>query len=405
MPRAFTVLHSCLLVAFLVCLVAVPAALWWVAVSGLAVALVSLAVPAPWRLRREDGWWLVALAGFGTHLVLDAWRGGAPVGAQTAATLPWWPWLACLLLVAWRRHPPATGALWLGAGLAALGAGVVALYEWLVLSDARANNGINSIPFGNLSLLLGVLALVGALSWRGPWAGRLTCALAALAGMVASLLSGTRGGWITLPLVIAVLGFCYRGGLGEAARKLSVIGWVIVLALALALLVFAAEQALPRFADLVNDLQRYRVVGNTRTSVGLRLDMWHTAFNLFLQKPFFGWGEHAMRPALQSLIAEGRLNEQAQYFGYQLHNDWLDTGARRGVLGLLTLMPFFAVPLVGFVRRLRVDGRGASALAGLLLVLMFLGFGFTQTQIRDERAFAAYLVLMVTCWIMVRRSH
>ncbi|MAL01345.1 MAG: hypothetical protein CL536_04255, partial [Alcaligenaceae bacterium] len=41
------------------------------------------------RLCPEDRWFLLALLLFGLHLVLDAWRGGVPVGHQTASTLPW----------------------------------------------------------------------------------------------------------------------------------------------------------------------------------------------------------------------------------------------------------------------------------------------------------------------------
>ena len=111
-----------------------------------------------------------------------------------------------------------------------------------------------------------------------------------------------------------------------------------------------------------------------------------------------------MMPELRRLIAAGELNEQARYFGFQLHSDVLDTLARRGLLGLITLLLMYAVPLAGFVRRLRcadVDVR-TFALAGTLVVLMFAGFGLTQSQFRDERSLAAYLVLVVTCWVLMR---
>lgn len=354
------------------------------------------------RLCPDDRWLLLALLLFGLHLVLDAWRSGVPVGHQTASTLPWWPLAAALVLVGWRRFPPAGVALWWGAAFGALAACGIVLVRWLALGVDRVHvPGINAIPFGNLSLVLGVLSLLWALR-RSQMP--LLFGAAALAGLVASLLSGTRGGWVTLPVVALVLLLCQ----GEEIRRLwsarplrtrllAVAGLVLVAA-------FAVWQALPRAVALVEDLRGYLHQGVTRTSVGLRLDMWHAAWTLFLQKPLLGWGEGAMMPELRRLIAAGELNEQARYFGFQLHSDVLDTLARRGLLGLITLLLMYAVPLAGFVRRLRcadVDVR-TFALAGTLVVLMFAGFGLTQSQFRDERSFAAYLVLVVTCWVLMR---
>lgn len=354
------------------------------------------------RLCPDDRWLLLALLLFGLHLVLDAWRSGVPVGHQTASTLPWWPLAAALVLVGWRRFPPAGVALWWGAAFGALAACGIVLVRWLALGVDRVHvPGINAIPFGNLSLVLGVLSLVWALR-RSQMP--LLFGAAALAGLVASLLSGTRGGWVTLPVVAVVLFLCQGAEIRRLwsawllpARLLTVAGVALFAA-------FAVWQVLPRAIALVDDLRGYVGQDVTHTSAGLRLDMWHAAWALFLQKPLLGWGEGAMMPELRRLIAAGELNEQARYFGFQLHSDVLDTLARRGLLGLITLLLMYAVPLAGFVRRLKCGDVDVQvfALAGTLVVLMFAGFGLTQSQFRDERSFAAYLVLVVACWVLMR---
>jgi O-antigen ligase len=396
-------LNSLALAGFLAGLVILP--LGYAAFAALVVVLALPGALLPRdgaRLRPEDRWLLLALLLFGLHLVLDAWRSGAPVGHQTASTLPWWPLLAALMLVAWRRLPPVGVALWWGAALGALAACGIVLVRWLALGVDRVHvPGINAIPFGNLSLMLGVLSLVWALR-RSQMP--LLFGAAALAGLVASLLSGTRGGWVTLPVVAVVLFLCQGAEIRRLwsawllpARLLTVAGVALFAA-------FAVWQVLPRAMALVDDLRGYVGQDVTHTSAGLRLDMWHAAWTLLLQKPLLGWGEGAMMPELRRLIAAGELNEQARYFGFQLHSDVLDTLARRGLLGLITLLLMYAVPLAGFVRRLRcadVDVR-TFALAGTLVVLMFAGFGLTQSQFRDERSFAAYLILVVACWVLMR---
>ena len=396
-------LNSLALAGFLAGLVILP-----LGYAAFAALIVVLALPGALlprggaRLCPDDRWFLLALLLFGLHLVLDAWRGGVPMGHQTALTLPWWPLAAALVLVGWRRFPPAGVALWWGAAFGALAACGIVLVRWLALGVDRVHvPGINAIPFGNLSLVLGVLSLVWALR-RSQMP--LLFGAAALAGLVASLLSGTRGGWVTLPVVAVVLFLCQGAEIRRLwsawllpARLLTVAGVALFAA-------FAVWQVLPRAMALVDDLRGYVGQDVTHTSAGLRLDMWHAAWTLFLQKPLLGWGEGAMMPELRRLIAAGELNEQARYFGFQLHSDVLDTLARRGFLGLITLLLMYAVPLAGFVRRLRcadVDVR-TFALAGTLVVLMFAGFGLTQSQFRDERSFAAYLVLVVTCWVLMR---
>lgn len=396
-------LNSLALAGFLAGLVILP-----LGYAAFAALIVVLALPGALlprggaRLCPDDRWFLLALLLFGLHLVLDAWRGGVPMGHQTALTLPWWPLAAALVLVGWRRFPPAGVALWWGAAFGALAACGIVLVRWLALGVDRVHvPGINAIPFGNLSLVLGVLSLVWALR-RSQMP--LLFGAAALAGLVASLLSGTRGGWVTLPVVAVVLFLCQGAEIRRLwsawllpARLLTVAGVALFAA-------FAVWQVLPRAMALVDDLRGYVGQDVTHTSAGLRLDMWHAAWTLFLQKPLLGWGEGAMMPELRRLIAAGELNEQARYFGFQLHSDVLDTLARRGLLGLITLLLMYAVPLAGFVRRLRcadVDVR-TFALAGTLVVLMFAGFGLTQSQFRDERSFAAYLVLVVACWVLMR---
>lgn len=403
MSRAPFLLNSWVLAGFLGGLVTLP-----FAYAFFAALMVGLALPAAANsrggasLRRADHWLLLAFVLFGVHLVLDAWRSGVPVGHQTASTLPWWPLAAALVLLGWRRFPPAGVALWWGAAFGALAACGIVLVRWLALGVDRVHvPGINAIPFGNLSLVLGVLSLLWALRFSQT---SLLFLLAALAGLVTSLLSGTRGGWVTLPAVALVLAFCHGAEIRRAwsaqpmpVRVLAGVGVALVI-------VFAVWQALPRATALIDDLRGYLGQGVTRTSVGLRLDMWHAAWTLFLQKPLLGWGEGAMRPELQRLIAAGELNEQARYFGFQLHSDVLDTLARRGLLGLITLLLVYAVPLVGFVRRLGCGDADVRtfALAGTLVVVTFVGFGLTQSQFRDERSFAAYLVLVVACWVFTR---
>ncbi len=363
-------------------------------------------------LDRDDALVLLVLAAYGGLWCLDVWRSGEwPVGrGGEGVWLPLWPLLAAVLLVALRAFTPAPRMLWLAVSCGAVGAGSIAVYERLVLGKARANNSMNAIPFGNLSLLLGGLALLGAL-WlvrhrevRHPvlLAGAL---LAGMAGMLGSLLSGTRGGWVAAPLLLLLV---YR-----AARPLvphrALHGLAAAIA-ALLLVVALLPQSgvVNRVQQAVGYAQQYWQGEARSNSVGLRLDMWRAGGALFLERPWVGWGEGGLQQRRDEQVAAGGLHPNIRRYD-QLHSELIDTAARRGTLGLATLLALYGVPLVLFWRRLnapRIDpGVRLLGAAGVMVVVAFIDFGLTQSMLRDARGLSGFLGLCVLCWVALRRQE
>lgn len=159
------------------------------------------------RLAGDDFVMLLVLLCFALVWLADVWRAGLwPVGAGGEGRwLPVWPLLAALVLLAWRYVPPAASAWWWGVVVGALCAGGIAAHEHFWLGRWRPDNGMNAIPFGNLALLLCTLSLTAlvllphALGSRFAVLQNAVLVLAALAGLLASVLSGTRGGWVVFP--------------------------------------------------------------------------------------------------------------------------------------------------------------------------------------------------------------
>lgn len=401
-----------LLFAFAALLIMVPSAYAVLSLAGVGIALVGWFMPPRWAhiahvLDVEDVMWCTVLMAFGVVWLFDVWRTGIwPAGEGLG--LPLWPCLAVLLLAWLRCWPPVSVGWWLGVGCGALGAGVIALIERGLYNEARANSGINSIPFGNLSLLLGILSLVVALwlaerrgldnSRNAAWL--FLALLAASGGIIASLLSGTRGGWIAIPLLLWPIILTYRGVLFQ--RRFLVVG--TMLAIALSVIVLHPQSGVTqRVAQGATELQRYWSEGVTRGSVGVRLEMWRGGVLLFAQKPLLGWGEGRVAEARDELVEAGILTSNASEHD-QLHNDFIDTAARRGLLGLFTLAMLYAVPLWLFWRRLShpdMDVR-ALAVAGVLIPIAFIDFGLTQSMLRDVRGLAGYLGFSIGIWSVLK---
>jgi O-antigen ligase len=407
--------NGALLFSFVALLIVLPLAYAWVPLVAAAVMGAGLlsgagaAGSGRERLDRDDAWLVLALLLYGVLWLLDVLRTGHwPVGeGDQGVLLPLWPLLAAVLLIWLRWYSPGPRVLWWAVCCGALGAGSIALFERLVLGESRASNNINAIPFGNLSLLLGSLSLLAVL-WclrRGHPRSRALLVgslLAALAGLLGSLLSGTRGGWVALPFLLLL---AYR-----AARDLLPGRWRHGLA-GLVVLMVAVTAALPqsgvgqRVEQAVSNVQQYWQDEKRGTSVGLRLEMWRGGALLLREKPLLGWGEGRLEQAVQGLVAEGTLHRGVRHHD-QLHSDLIDTAARRGGIGVAVLLLLYAIPLWLFWRRLRAPGADPGiqvlAAAGMMIPVAFIDFGLTQSMLRDVRGLSGYLGLCVVCWVALR---
>lgn len=404
--------NTALVAAFVASLIVLPLGYAVVPLLAASVALVGNLVTQERRARldAEDALWLLVLLGYAVVWLADVARTGVwPEGrGGHGVLLPLWPVLAAGLLVWLRRYPPALLGWWLGLIGGALGAGAIACYERIWLGDARADNGMNAIPFGNLGLLLGALAFVAMLgrvsdaSRRSVWLTGLL-GLAGVAGLVTSLLSGTRGGWIALPLLGWLIFRTFHGIL-PGKRLLLMFG--LLGALLIGAVSLPQSGVLSRVAVAVDNLQRYFQDDVKGTPEGLRLEMWKAGAVLFAEKPLLGWGEGRLQAARDKMVAEGELHPEVSLYE-QLHSEIIDTAARRGLVGLLTLAGLYGIPLLLFTRHLRGcrDSRARTlALSGLVVCVAFIDFGLSQSMLRDARGLAGYLGLNVICWVLLKRQ-
>ena len=314
--------------------------------------------------------------------------------------------LPCLAFVL--AAPPRPGALWLGVAAGGIGGGVTALAQRYGLHMERAQGYTNAIQFGDISLLLGLMALT-ALVLCPRRAGGLRPALrawlaaGAVLGLTGSILSQSRGGWLALPLVW----LAWAVGLwdGQGGRK----GWRLLaqltglLALAAGLLAALQLPVLEhRMALARTEVAAYEQRGQANTSVGQRLAHWRVAIAMGRERPLLGWGSGYTAEKAR-LVAAGEGNPAVLAYGHA-HNEWLDMFARRGLAGTTLLAAWFALPLLIFFPKRRdpvcaTPDENSQALAirmtGLLLPVSYLGFGLTQVLFAHNSGQMVYLFGLV----------
>ena len=259
-----------------------------------------------------------------------------------------------------------------GAILAGAWAAWNALTTGLTDTDRLSNSFTNAIPFGDTALLLAFLSLI-TLGWDGRRGGLVLTVkvLGLLAGGYASYLSGTRGGWLAVPVFIVLLGLQFHW---HTHWKRILLALAVILLAAAAL--FSTSHVEQRVDAATADFVALEH-GNTDTAVGLRLQLWQASWRLYTEHPVFGVGKGHLERALSELASRGQattaiINERA-------HSDFFSTIAEMGTLGLLCLLLFYGGAMAEF-RRARRSPDPATATAchaGLAVVMSTIVYGLT----------------------------
>jgi len=275
---------------------------------------------------------------------------------------------------------PRARYFWMGLCATTVVSAAVAVYQVAAgLGDEGRAIGFthHAITFGNLALASGLMALCGVSTFRGT---RLAWVpgVALLCGMLASILSGSRGGWLALPLVMIPLAVYGRRVLGYNMLVLS----GLLLALVAAACAVPALGMADRIAIAVAEVQRYLATGDANTSVGIRLELWRASIMMFIDHPWLGVGRDDFHAALNALAAQGRLQQGPALTFSSGHNDLLHCLATGGVLDAALLLLLYIAPMRYFIAQLRRPDQGQHplALAGLVVVVAFIGFGLTDVM-------------------------
>ena len=377
--------------------------------SGYSVGAAALALAAlvfvrqwwgqPWDRRAVVLGGLIAVMGVLWSLSFDGWS-LKPRNDQFYKYLLAIAGLGFLQLYAPKVRPLGWGML---AG--ALGAGLVAAWQMGWTNAHRANGFTNAIQFSGLALILALGCCFGVLLlWRSLAAWQRALGLVcSLFGLLAVVLSDTRGSWIVLPVVLLVGALMlWRCGL----RKPVGLGLVAaVIGIGALVAVKGAEMA-QRYHTAVTEVEQYQEQhqGAAQTSVGQRLAHWQLAWEMGRDKPLTGWGLKGYIDEKERRVQAGRAS--ASVLGYDhAHNEVLDMFAKRGLIGVALLLVFYAVPLAIFwpTRRRMAQCPGTPMdrqilylrMLGTMVPLCYMGFGLTQVFFAHNSGHMFYVYMLV----------
>lgn len=314
--------------------------------------------------------------------------------------------LAPLLWCCLRRRESPLHALSLGISAGAIGAGGVALWQVLVGGKDRAEGFTFVIQFGDLAMLLGMLGLLGLLlvpDDEAPQRARQPVALALaglLAGCTASLLSGSRGGWVAIvpALIIAVVALSDHRLASRVLR--GVLATLAVAALVLALVPGTGVRE--RVLAAGTDLQGLIEEGKTLGPINERYALARIALDIIPDHPWIGHSRAEYVRKRTAIVAARGYSPVVNITGSHVHNDFLQALVRGGLLSFTGLVAMYLCPLAIGLRSLRDKDRRIRYLsaAAVMTVTMYMVFGLSQTFLNHNSGRMVFAILIPTIFAL-----
>ena len=353
------------------------------------------------QLRREDWLLIGALLSYGLIFVINMVYHADP-GREF--DMPLRALLVVPVLLLLLAYPPRAGAWWSGVAVGAIGGAALALWQFTVQDMPRPQGSTsNAIHYGNVSMLLGMLSLSG-LDWARTqarkWAWSALLLAGCLAGVFGSVISGSRGGWVALPVCVLIIAIVNARAHGKRYLAITFAAMAVLVAIAWNL---PHSPIRERAAIAVTEVEKINDASNATTSIGQRFEMWRTALLLSTEHPLLGIGRSGYMEEKQDLAAKGQINQIIRDYT-NAHNDYLDVLVKRGALGLLALLGLFLVPLALFARALHQGPAGARpfALGGVVLCSCYMIFGLTTSSLTLNIGIIMLVFPMVMLWAQLR---
>lgn len=282
---------------------------------------------------------------------------------------------------------------WFGSAIGATLAAVLATYQSLVLKMGRAWGALNHpIVFGDLAIVLAMASLWGlvyAQQAQKKKGFRWLLIVGTVSGVWASMLSGSKGGWVSVFLVALAFLWVQTRTWSLGRRLRATLG-----VLAALMLIFAMAPH-----DLVMGRIQHGIAAGlhwfetgvvTDGSVSIRLEMWRQSLSMISEKPWLGWsGNHALAAFDQRMTAAGQAG-----FGFTMENDLIQASVVHGMLGLAAALALYGGLFLTFWKSKQHFQDSAAmgfSVVGMLLVMLMLEFGLSITVL-GRNAFRHVLI-------------
>lgn len=367
--------------------------------------------------------WALMLGGFGIFVVvgvgLAVWHGNHAGHYQMYVPFALFPAMALIIRTGrWRAEP------WLlSVALGAMLAFCYALIQIFEQKIGRATGATgNPIPFGNTAIVLSAVALIAGVMFpfegvKARWK-RVFVLSGGVAGLGASLLSGSKGGWLSVFIIGITIAYLTTHHWPLWRRHVAAFAMLVALFIAgmMAPSHVVKDRIVSGFTGGWHWIQTGAVSEN---SVSMRFEIWKLSLKIISEKPILGHGSVGSRQRWHELLEEGyahnelvKLVDANPKFSTS-DNEILGFLRGGGFIGLFALFAAYAGVFFAFLEWRKHYDLYIRSLGtiGLIIVPLFLEFGLSVSVfgINVFRSTFVYLSIALMSLLSVRyfylKSH
>lgn len=264
--------------------------------------------------------------------------------------------------------------------------GIIVITQFL-LGEARPSGVMNANIFSDIAVVMLFLSVVQVFNEKSK--EQIITLIAVLAGLVAIVLSGSRGSWMSfLILSLCYLYFIYKPLLkGNKKRQLFLIYFFAILFA----LVGSQSNVSSKVETAFVNIQKWDNGSHEFSSSGVRMEMWRAGLASLKESPWFGYGYRNANSVTSEYAAH---NQEMIAMFTHLHNEYITNLVSAGIVGLLVLLALLLIPLKIFLNSLKQDEKYFYSLMGVMLSIGYITFGFTHIAFGEEHVNAFYVLFM-----------
>jgi O-antigen ligase len=221
----------------------------------------------------------------------------------------------------------------------------VALYDKYILSLSRPGSSINAIQFAAIAIAIAsvALSLTATFTQNSVKERIILFLMIALAGggLIAGVFSQSKGSIIAIPIVLALLALLYWKTKNISKIKATT---TAIVALILVSIFTYNSSIIERFQISIDNTFAFNEGTNTNTSSGVRLGQWTVALEAGMQSPIIGIGHQPFIDHKNQQVTLGNYGKELLQFDNS-HSTYFNTFARRGLIGLISVILFLGFPI------------------------------------------------------------
>lgn len=267
--------------------------------------------------------------------------------------------------------------------------------------DRMSTYFADPLVFGYISLTFGLMSLasINLISKDSPPL-ILTKISSFGIGIYLSIMSGSRTGWLAIPIVIGIL---WLDKIKTSNHKINIRYTFILTSIATVFLISAftlSSTSKERLNLAFQELSEYSWKGIAPdTSVGQRITFIRIAADLFVKYPTSGVGDTARKsfemPEIIETYASPASIHMALHAGF--HNQIVTNSIRYGIFGGVAAIMLFLVPLLIFIHQYKkgTNINRYNSLVGIVFITCFF-VSSLSTEVFDLKYMASFYAVMIS---------